>query len=266
MRIKAVFFFIGCISFIMPCAGQIYVGPSMGLNITSVRFADEQQRATYIASPAIGFDAGATVGFAVRKRFFLYTSVLYSERQKVITSRADGVMSNEVKNKFIEMPILYAVDFKFDIGKNKVFKVYAAAGPNISYWLSGSGVFVNSDLYFEHSVSSMPYDVKFNKADDIKFGEMGIEDPNRVQLGLNLAGGFVFEPISYQKIIINARYEFGGSYYSRTSDGKFSTEGTYESDPMKIQNRGIKFTFSYLIDLRVDQRKKGKSTVKKKHR
>jgi hypothetical protein len=93
---------------------------------------------------------------------------------------------------------------------------------------------------------------------------MSVKDPNRMQLGLNIAAGFVFEPMGYQKFMVLFRYELGHSFLSRTTDGVLVP--VIYQEPMRVRNHGLRISLSYLIDTKVSERKKGKSTIKHSNR
>jgi hypothetical protein len=61
---------------------------------------------------------------------------------------------------------------------------------------------------------------------------------------------------------VNLRYELGHSFFSATSNGIF--KGTYYQDELRSRNQGIRLSVAYLVDLRTETRKKGKSTIKRK--
>jgi outer membrane protein with beta-barrel domain len=258
---------LSCIFFLLfphLSPAQILVGPAIGSQSSWVSFDDKDQRDLYTVKPVKGFHAGATLSFRVRKRFFLHSSVLYSVKGKIIEGKDDPLLRNEVRYHYLDVPILYTVDFRVKLKGTKEFKYYFGLGPNVSYWLDGKGKISSSDLA-ELQIREQPYSVAFKKSlNEIKQNEMGVEDPNRIQLGLNLAGGIVFEPFGYQKIMLTFRYELGHSFFSRTTNGTF--QQTYYQDIMQSRNEGIRITLAYLIDLQVENRKKGKSTIKQKRR
>ena len=156
------------------------------------------------------------------------------------------------------------MDFRGKFGKSKEFKYYLGAGPNISYWLGGRGKIYNSDLAesTEFSQSDLSYRIVFKKDPaSLSSDEMNVADPNRIQLGLNIASGLVFEPVVNQKILLMIRYELGHSFLSPSSNGTFTS--TYYQDVLQSRNQGVRISVSYLVDLRIDDRKKGKSTIRK---
>jgi hypothetical protein len=240
---------------------QILVGPVAGGQYSWISFDDKENKDYYKVKPVPGFHAGATLSFLVRKRFFLHTSFLYSAKGKIIEGKEDKQLKNRITYRYIDVPILYTVDFKARLGHLKEFKYYVGLGPNISYWMGGKGKITytnfNDNLITEH-----PYTIAFNKSPEhTPEDQMTIEDANRIQLGLCLTAGAVFEPVAYQKFMVNLRYELGHSFFSATTNGMF--KDTYYQDELRSRNQGIRLSIAYLVDLRTEQRKKGKSTIKR---
>jgi hypothetical protein len=113
-------------------------------------------------------------------------------------------------------------------------------------------------------VYRVDYKTVFDKDEnDYKNNEMNVTGANRLQLGLNLATGFVFEPLGYQKVMMTVRYELGHSFLSPQGQGSFRQTNEY-TDDLRVRIQGIRVSASYLIDLRNEESKKGKSTINKK--
>jgi hypothetical protein len=243
---------------------QLFVGPVAGGQLSWTKFDNSDFKESFAIKPVWGFHAGATVSLKVRNRFFLHGSVLYSTKGRVIEGKQDPLLKNKVTYKYIEVPLLYAVDFRGKFAGSKEFKYYIGLGPNISYWLGGKGKLYNSDLAesTEFSAGDLEYTIVFKKQEEeVGSHEMNVAEPNRIQLGLNIAGGLVLEPAPNQKLLLMIRYELGHSFLSQTSDGTFTS--TYYEDVLQSRNKGIHASVSYLFDLRVQDRKKGKSTIRK---
>jgi hypothetical protein len=241
---------------------QIFVGPVAGGNISWINFGDKDLKKEYKVKPVFGYHAGAQFSFRVRKRFFLHTSFIYSTKGKILEGK-NQPLDLKARYSYIEMPIVYTVNFKGTIGK-KPFKYFAGLGPNVSYWLSGKGTIENTDTHeFSNTGAVVDYTVKFNK-DPQQVGdeEMIVERPNRIQLGLNFTIGLVFEPAQDRELMVTLRYERGHSYMARETDGQF--KATYYDDSMQTRNQGLRLSVAYMIDLKVEQRKKGKTTFDKK--
>jgi hypothetical protein len=243
--------------------GQVLIGPVAGGQYSWISFDNKDFKDVYTVKPVAGFHAGVSLSFLVRKRFFLHTSFLYSTKGKIIEGKNDALLRNEVHYHYIDVPILYTVDFKAKIGKGKEFKYFVGLGPNISYWLGGKGKIYDTD-FNEAQLEEQSYKIIFNKTlEETKPNEMTVADPNKVQLGLNLAAGFVFEPFGFQKVMFTVRYELGHSFFSRTTDGNF--QQTYYQDVLRSRMQGFRVSLAYLVDLRVEDRKKGKSTIKRRN-
>jgi hypothetical protein len=90
---------------------------------------------------------------------------------------------------------------------------------------------------------------------------MNVAEPNRIQLGLNLASGLVLEPQPNQRILVLLRYELGHSFLAREGNGTFTP--TYYQDVLQARNKGLRLSVSYLIDLKIENRKRGKSTIRR---
>jgi hypothetical protein len=241
-------------------SAQILIGPTAGPQISWVSFGDRDYKDTLKVKPHVGFHAGFNLSFRVRKRFFLHTSFIYSTKGATIEGKLDPFLKDKFKYNFIEIPILYTYEIKMHVGPNKEFKWYLGAGPNLSYWLGGKGTLSSSSLN-EKYINEMPYDVVFAPKQGGE-EDLFVNEPNRIQLGLNLSGGFVFEPMGYQKIMLTIRYEMGHSFLSDEM-GIFYLDDEYYS-VLRARNNGVRISLSYLVDLKTETRKKGKTTLKKK--
>jgi len=249
---------------------QVLVGPVVGGQVNWMVFDDKDYKEFYKLNPILNWHAGASVSFRAQKRFFLQTSFLYVQKGKSLEVKYDPEIRNEMKLRYIDIPILYTAEFKAKVAKNKVYKWYFGAGPTISYWLGGKGVLLNNPDLNENLINPPDYDlhykIRFNKdsasvADD----EMNVREPNRIQLGINLSAGLVFEPMGKNKIMVNVRYAFGQSFLSRYGKGEFGFPGIlFYQDELRVRSQEVVLSVHYLFDLQIDQRKKGKSTLKVK--
>ena len=244
---------------------QVYLGPMAGGQLSWAKFDNADLYDAYSIKPVIGYHAGANISLKVRKRFFLHTSILYSTKGKKLEGHADPLLTNKVRYNYIDIPIIYAVDFRGRLSGGKEFKFYFGIGPNVSYWLGGKGKLYNSDLdeNAEYASRDLEYTIQFgDDQSDRSANLMNVEDPNRIQLGLNVASGIVFEPQPNQRVLLMLRYELGHSFLSTTGSGIFGP--TYYEDILQSRNKGVRLSVSYMIDLKIENRKKGKSTIKKK--
>jgi len=260
---SAVFLLLLCSA---PAFSQILVGPEFGGNFSWTSFGDKDLKDVYNVSPVFGFHAGGHLAFKVRKRFFLHTSLLYATKGRVLKGDKrspdfDAEFKSTSIYHYIDMPISYTVDFKGKI-KNKEFKYFLGVGPNISYWLGGTGSVYNSELK-ENNYATQKYRIVFNRDEATQQeNQMNVNSPNRFQLGLNAVAGLLVEPGQRQRIMLTVRYELGHSYMAK-ANGTFVQ--TYFQDPLQSRSQGFRVSVAYLYDLKTENRKKGKSTIDRKN-
>jgi hypothetical protein len=237
---------------------QLLVGPVAGGNYSWATFADKDLKDTYKTAGVFGFHAGAELSFQVKKRFFLQTSIVYSTKGRTMTTDKEEQFSFKTQYNFIEMPIIYSIDFKVKTSNSREFKYFLGVGPNLSYWLGGKGTLVNGDL-MENNVNKLDYRIVFkSKSEEGPADNEMLVDANRFQLGLNIAAGVVFEPANRQRVMVTMRYELGHTYLAK-SPGTLNL--TYFQDPLQSRNQGFRLSVAYLYDLKTSDRNKGKSTI-----
>lgn len=269
-RIRYIFI-IALAFFCFETFAQVLIGPVVGGHLGWSTFDKNinEVKDTVSIKPYLGFHAGGSLSFRVRKKFFLQTSILYSRKGKVIEGKKDASLLNDAKYNYLEMPILYTAEFKGKLGKKSIreFKWYLGAGPTISYWLGGKGVLTSIDL-IESDIKSLPYAITFNKRqEDVKEGEMNVNEANRIQLALNVSAGLILEPVGLNKFMVALRYEFGHSFLGRNGRGHFGGLEKYGivkgyEDEVRVRMQTLNLSLFYFIDLKTDQRNKGKSTSK----
>jgi hypothetical protein len=250
-------------------SAQVLIGPVVGGQLGWINFTEKENRRLYESRPALSMHAGASVSIRMAKRVFLQTSVLYTQKSKTLIGRLDPMFSNKAKLNYIDLPISFTKEVKMRFGRGKYYNLYFGAGPTVSYWLGGRGVLTASDLN-ENTINppnyDLPYTITFeNNPEEVPFGKMNVSDANRVQLGLNFTAGVVFEPMRAQKFMFTVRFEAGHSYFAQDTDGNYGLEGTlFYEDDMQSRSQSLGASIYYFIDLKTEERKKGKSTSKVK--
>ncbi len=270
LRVISLFSIVVLSSSCLRIEAQILVGPTVGGQLNGMVFDNKDSKDLYKFKPMFNWHAGASISFRAQKRFFLHTSFLYAQKGKLLESRDNAGTRNETRLRYIDVPILYTAEFNAKLGRDKVYKWYFGVGPTISYWLGGKGVLIHGDLN-ENAVNPPNYDlhykIVFNKdSASVTTTEMNVREPNRIQLGLNISAGLIFEPFGQHKVMVNMRYAFGQSFLSRYGKGEFGFPGIlYYEDDLKVRSRELVLSLHYFTDLKTDQRKKGKSTSKVKN-
>lgn len=222
----------------------------------------------YRITPVSGFNVGATGIVKIRKRFFLQSEILFTTKGRRLTGRVDKVLTDRATYYHLDVPILYNIHFngRIKLKNIKVFKWYTGVGPNISYWLGGKGRIVNTE-FIENQFPEMDYKIRFGeRGEDGAQSNIYMKDINRLQLGIQLGGGILLEPINGKKIMIDARFEFGHTWLGSENSADYIIPLDYNSAKnMKDRNNNIRFSVMYLWEKNLEKRsrKKGKSTLKK---
>jgi|688.fasta_scaffold239468_1 hypothetical protein len=225
-------------------------GVKGGLQYSWTRLDDPTQQGVVSNNPVLGFNVGLVAAFEVKKRYFLHTELLYSTKGKNVQGIADPSLENRVTYRYIDLPMLYNIQFKKTVNSAtlKQFKWYIGAGPIFSYWLGGSGTVNNSELE-ENGLPAIDYKIKFgSRGDDLReINAVYVSDANRLQVGFNLGGGILLEPLSGRKIMIDARLEIGHSWLGKKNSTDYVLPATYK-DNLQSSNMGLRLSCAYLFE------------------
>jgi Outer membrane protein beta-barrel domain len=263
----------------MPILGfsQLYIGPALAGRVSTVSFFEPRSKEDFDAAPGFGFDAGLAVSKRMKEKYCLNVQLLYSRKNKITKGGsgefADPLFKNHLHNNYLELPISYTLEFKRSVGGNhagmaKTYNWFVGAGPTVSYWMGGKGKLSSSEVQEDLVVSQVAYKVRFNM-DSAQLVNargahiMNVSNPNRIQLALNFTGGVALEPIGFQKIILAAHLEIGQTFFAKTNDVNFLMSKN-DNDPQRANFHSLRFSVSYLIDTKIENRQRGKSTIKNK--
>jgi hypothetical protein len=249
---------------------QLLVGPVLGGCVSKVSYFDYQTR--YYSDPSFGFDGGVMGSLRVKKNFTLNAQLLYAYRTKDIRGKsglgADDKFRMTSRMGYIELPIYYALEFKRltgDLkgqgGQTKAYNWFIGAGPVISYWLGESGTLQSSPLS-EVFIKQIDYTTQFGVPDSLATGQniKNVSEPNRWQFGINITGGLSFEPVGFNKIVTSVQITLAQTFYG-TKDATFPAS-IDDQDVLKSRSNSIRLSVAYLLDTKIEKRKRGKSTVK----
>ena len=225
-------------------------GVKGGLQYSWTRLDDPTQQGVMSSHPILGFNVGLVAAFEVKKRYFLHTELLYSTKGKNVLGITDASLQNRVIYRYIDLPMLYNIQFKKTLNSAtlKQFKWYIGAGPIFSYWLGGSGTVNNSELE-ENGLPAIDYKLKFgSRGDDLReINTVYVSDANRLQVGFNLGGGILLEPVSGRKIMVDVRLEIGHSWLGKKNSTDYVLPATYK-DNLQSSNMGLRLSCAYLFE------------------
>ena len=256
-RISIIFFFTTIIT--SSISAQILIGPKVGGLYYKHNFHDQTLLRDNAIEPAydFGYNAGAVLIYSLSEKFAMQTEILYAVKGKKLTGGIQDQFSHEAIYKYVEVPLL----FKYMI-KRKTYTGYIHGGGNFSYWLSGKGKLKSSELE-GLGLESIDYEILFNPSViDDESNNLNLSEPNRVQVGLDIGVGALFNTFhNKNKILIDLRYQYGHSWLARDNDILVGIN-EYRED---LRSSYVTFSLSagYLFGLDFGQGKKGKSVSKR---
>lgn len=265
-KTATLFFVFICLGWHAASAQILQYGIKAGPQLTWVAVDDKSFKDQVSIHPRMGYNAGFVLSFKVKDRYFFHTEYIYSTKGKVNRGRIDKQLEDRITYNYLELPMLYNIQFKGKVGSTRQFKWYAGAGPLLSYWLGGKG-HLNSLEFIENNFPPIEYVIRFGeRGEDI--GEVEaifMKDVKRLQLGFNLGGGIMLEPTNGGKVMFDARLDLGHTWMGTPGSADYVLPVTYD-DNLKVRNMAVRFSVMYLFERNTDKkvRNKGKSNVIKK--
>lgn len=218
--------------------GQILrIGPKAGIQVSRAVYDDKDFYDLMQSKYGLGYHAGLVMNVKVSDLISLQSELLYNQVTKRLKGHDNGEFNQE-KYKFLTLPVLLRVSHK--LGYNQI---YFNAGPNISYWMGGSGKLRTGHLA-EYNLEELAYTIAFEQSTDA-MDVMAVSLPNRFLLGLDIGiGGLI--PMGRNHLMVDLRYTLG-----HTNMGK--PESTYINIPgfpnsLNYSNHVMSLSCAYLID------------------
>ena len=219
---------------------QLYFGFKGGVSASKAYFDSEVYQKFYTTKIKPGYTVGGVFLIENKEKYGLYTEFLYSVEGKSVESHANDYETNEASYQYLEFPILFRVKFK-----QTKFDWFLQLGPEISYWLGGNGAF---EVYQPDRDIITTYEYTLN------FGErqntsdiMNVEDANRVQLGLAMGGGFIWDLNNGNYISLDMRFSFGHTFMGGYESGSIPNIGL--TDNFEHTNNTLSISAVYYFDI-----------------
>ncbi len=238
--------FLGQASF-----GQLLIGPKMGIHVGQVKYDKESFQDQLDPDLRIGYNAGFGITFPVTEPVSLHVEVLLANKGKSINIPLES-LKNTADYYYMEMPIMMRYKILPQEG------IFVGIGPNLSYWLSGSGKISN----IEETSEPIEYDISF--ASDGGATSMMTPQANRFQMGLLVSIGALLKAGEDRMLLAEIRLEMGHSHFAEPSGG--TLESVEFFDNMESKHQLISFNLGYFWALHKKSAKKRSHTFKAKQR
>ena len=153
--------------------------------------------------------------------------------------------------------------FTFMLKKNTPADAFVNMGPEINYWYKANGK-------YESDGNSVPYNVVVTDVHGTDFYTMYTRDVNRWLFGIGIGAGLKAPLGRNQHLTTEIRFVSGHTFLGKENSTyipilEFNRPGKEENiDTFKTNLKTLSISVAYSFDFDVQQRRKGKSTLKKK--
>ncbi len=240
-----------------PESQKFSIGIKAGPNVTLALYPDKAQRDQFTSYPKLGFGGSAFINFPLKKDYSYLAEAGYAIKGRR-TKLTNGDFFNTQTFHFAEVAMALRKSFNLRLVKNIPSKWFINIGPNIGYWISGSGKFVETK-----------YDIKFDLPPDGNLYVNYLSNINRWLFGIDVGIGADAPINRRQKVRLELRATFGQTYLGKKNSGSSYATLSWE-DTLKTNLTSLSFTAAYTLDFDRRAMKMGKSTknkeIKKKKR
>ena len=236
-------------------AQYFMAGPKVGIQAYGVRYQLKSAKEQFDPKVKVGFNAGMEFNIPLTPRFNLNPEINYTQKGRKVFVQETGWTLNEVHH-LIELPLILNYQNEAEIKKLGPFKNigpftwFFGLGPNISYFLGGSGT-------LETQGGSVDYKISFggNEGD---YNYITFNDMNRWQWGLDFNIGLISPLKNKKNLVTTLRFTYGHTQLGEENGSAMPILGF--SDNLKHSYRSLNLSFAYLFGLDVNLLRKGKST------
>ena len=174
---------------------QLEIGIRTGLNMSEANL-ETTNGDLLEAAKLNGLNFGAFANFELGNIFAFQPEVAFSQKGfKASWNATDS--SSTLNTNYLDVPLMMEAGIK--LGEN--FRIFAKAGPNVSYLLNAEKEFYNS---MNGETTTTPFDIEQ-------------ESLERIDFGVNFGGGLSLR-VNRWKYTLDARYNMGSREILATED------------------------------------------------
>jgi len=259
--------------FFLSSEAQYWIGPKVGYHYTIHDYQDPNYEEDYKISKDHNFEAGIVVTYTASEKYAVHGELYFEKIGNRVRNKTEDNFFVDSRSSFnyLSFPILLRVS----MGHQPVHW-YLNAGPKVSYWMGGSGIFEygNDESININGIDKVDYKVSFQRADaqGIDNGVYFVSEANRIQYSLTAGGGFYLDLANGARLMVDFRYNWGHSNmafnfdatndddrFVRTGIGSDVPEGAYQEN-YEYTNNTMSFSLAYMFEYNTDFKRKGSST------
>jgi hypothetical protein len=253
----------GCVIFyllivaVTPSFGQQYsLGIKGGPLAVQANFGDKDDKDQFSHEPKVGYYVAGLVSFPLKKNYSFLTEFGFSQKGRKIKFNND-TWENDATYYFGDAAMMLRKSFPFHLGKNVPSTWFVNVGPHISYWIGGHGK-VSAGGSYNYDIVWGPMPIEPAEPD---FDKMYLTDVNRWLFGIDVGVGFLAPLRNKTKLITELRFTSGHTYFGTKTSAANRTLGF--TDNLRSNEKVLSLTVAYVIDVNVQENRKGKSTKDK---
>lgn len=236
-------------------AQYFMAGPKAGIQVSGTRYQLKSANELFNTELKIGFNAGLEFNIPLIEHFNLNPEVNYTQRGRKVKAIETSWTMNEIHH-FVEMPLI--LNYQADAHIKKIgpfedigpFTWFLGIGPNISYFLGGSGT-------LETQSGNVDYKISFG-GNESDYEYITFSEVNRWQWGLDFNIGLISPLKNNKKLVTTLRFTYGHTQMGAENGSSMPILGF--TDNLKHGYRVLNLSFAYLYGLDVGLLRKGKST------
>lgn len=235
------------------------LGIRAGGSFNWASFRDKVQKDTFSVKPTTGFNIGALIGFPLKNNYSVIIEGGFSQKGRVL--KESTLLENHSTYRFVDGALLLRKAYKFQLSDNVPAEWFLSIGPEVGYWLSGSG-------YFTAGGPRYPYELEFDRVPDGNMDYLYYNNANRVLFSLVLGAGIKAPlknntAISVELRFISGHTNLGSNKYDYPTREWYASLLNY-NDTLRMNLKTISLSVAYTYDFDKIEARKGKSTVKKR--
>lgn len=236
-------------------AQMFYLGVNGGGGLQKVTYMRKEYRDQFKSKITLGGRAGVSLEVPLTNSFNLISDFDYAIRGRKVTPDENDWTMDE-SHYFLELPILLNLHREGEIKKIGPIKGigrfdwFIGAGPNISYFLGGSGILKTYALESKYNISFG------GKEGDYHY--ITFHNANRWQWGLDFQAGIVSHLRKGDQLMTSLRFTYGHTNLGPPDGSSMPILGF--ADNIAHNYKILNLTFTYLFDIDLMLFRKGKST------
>ncbi len=203
-----------------------------------------------------GFSAAGFISFPLKKNYSFQAEGGFSQQGRSYKYGPNGDKWSGTY-QFVDLAMTLRKNFKLRIKKDIATNWFVNVGPNINYWLSGTGSLIPYIGIHQH------YALALDASPGPMYTKIYVTNINRWLYGLNIGIGFSAVTRKNQKIVTEIRLTWGQTYLGRRdSEYVNGVAGIRNELNLKSNLKVLNLSVGYVLDRDIQKSRMGKSTKK----